>query len=68
MTVSSKSDICAGTIVSPAYAVYVAHNGRYTGKTRATSGNNADILICVLAELVLTVLLVVQLGHRLTER
>lgn len=67
-TASCQSDLCPWITVLPTYAVYVTDHGGYTGKTRATSGDNADVLIGVLAELILTVLLVVQVGHRLTER
>ena len=51
-----------------AYAIDFADNSSDTGETRTTAGHDADVLVRVLADLVLAVLLVVEVGHRLAQR
>ena len=54
--------------VACTHAVNVTNDGSNTRQTRTASGHDADVLIGVLAELVLAVLLVVEVGHRLAQR
>ncbi len=49
------------------HAIDVTDDRSYTRETCTSSGHNADVFVCVLAELSLAVLLVVQVGNRLAQ-
>lgn len=49
------------------HAVDITDDRRDTGQTRPPARNDADVFVCVLADLVLPVLVVVQVGYGLTQ-
>jgi hypothetical protein len=56
-----------GTGWNITHSIDVANNSRYTGKSRTSTGYNADVLERILTLFILAISVVIEVGHSLTK-
>jgi hypothetical protein len=49
------------------HSIDIANNSRYTGKSRTSTGYNADVLECILALFILAISVVIEVGNSLAK-